>query len=113
MGALTFGTRFRASPRVPPSYSLKGGLGLLNGYVLDSETSDKGREMRLVRALLDTNRQPKIGTFKGLGIDGNTAFVVTNPLGNHPVGKVRSIVVKLTGCHVRVSFCIAYIMMSL
>ena len=90
IGALTFGTRFTTtvSSNVAPTYHLSGGLGLLrNGWILDANLSDRGREVRLIRALLDTRHLPFIGTPKGLGVDANTALVVTNPL-TSPVGQV-------------------------
>ena len=89
IGALTSGTRFTTnSAPVTPSYHLSGGLGFLSlGWILDANLSDRGREVRLIRALLDTRHVPIIGTNKGLGVDANTALVVTNPL-TSPVGLV-------------------------
>lgn len=48
-------------------------------YAVDSQISEKGREVRLIRTLLQT------GNSKGIGVDANTALVVTNPLSS-PVG---------------------------
>lgn len=71
------------------SYSPAGGLGLLGGYVLDSRFSELGREGRMIRLLQDTRSLPLIGVTKGIGIDDNTALVVSNSL-TRPVGKVSS-----------------------
>lgn len=79
------GTRFISFPRIPFSFRKEGGLGLLNvDYVIESHLSEKGREVRLMRTLLESD------VSKGLGIDENTALVITNPL-SRPVGKVYNI----------------------
>ncbi len=84
ISALTTGTRFIAFPRVPLSIRREGGLGLLDiDYVIESQLSEKGREVRLMRTLLDSEIS------RGLGIDENTVLVVNNPL-SRPVGTVRS-----------------------
>jgi len=91
MNALVLGTKFEKSlsgTRSPLVYNKSGGLGFLKNYVLDSHLSDQGREMRLIRTLLDSKDLPNIGTEKGLGIDENTALVVSNPL-SQPIGKVN------------------------
>ena len=87
MGALLAGTSIYSWPNFPPVYRLAGGLGLIKGFLLDSDLSERGREIRLIRALLDTKDSP-YGTARGLGIDQNTALVVADPLGPRPIGKV-------------------------
>lgn len=88
IGALMMGTSFSYWPKTPPVYSSQGGLGLLKGYVIDSELSERGRELRLIRAVLDQMERPD-GVPRGLGIDTNTALVVnTQPLSCSPVGQV-------------------------
>ena len=90
MNALVLGTKFKQEfngSQSPLVYTKIGGLGFLNNYVLDSHFSEKGRELRLIRTLLESRDLPGIGTPKGLGIDENTALVITNPLTN-PVAKV-------------------------
>lgn len=82
ISALVTGTRFFSFPRVPFTFSRKGGLGLLNiDYVVESRLSEKGREVRLMRTLLES------GISQGIGVDENTAFVVNDPL-SRPVGNV-------------------------
>ncbi|KZS13199.1 Uncharacterized protein APZ42_021629 [Daphnia magna] len=82
VAALLTGTLFISSPRVPFSFRKAGGLALIDtDYVFDSQLSEKGREVRLIRTLLDSN------VSRGLGIDENTAVIVSNPL-LQPVGKV-------------------------
>jgi cyanophycinase len=68
------------------SYDPQGGLGLISGYVLDSRFSELGREGRLTKVLHET-RNLTTGATKGIGIDENTALVVTNVF-IQPVGKV-------------------------
>lgn len=90
MNALVLGTAYQESftgKQFPLAYSKYGGLGFLNNYVMDSHFSEKGREMRLIRTLLDSKDLPDIGTPKGLGVDENTALVISNPL-SKPVGQV-------------------------
>lgn len=82
ISALVTGTRFFSFPRIPLIINKNGGLGLLNvDYALESQLSDNGREVRLIRTLLDTD------VFKGIGVDGNTALIVADPL-TRPVGTV-------------------------
>lgn len=78
-------------PQAPLQYSTSGGLGLLDGYVIDSRLSEKGREIRLLRTLLETRNIPDIGVPKGFGIDENTAFFVSNPF-TRPIGKVIGLI---------------------
>lgn len=79
-----------SSPQAPLQFDANGGLGFLDSYVIDSHFSEKGREIRLMRTLLETRNIPDIGVNKGFGIDENTAFFVSNPL-TRPVGKVSLI----------------------
>lgn len=91
MNALVLGTKFeKAFPGNPSPlvYSKTGGLGFLKHYVLDSHFSERGREMRLIRTTLDSKDLPVIGTSKGLGVDENTALLISNPL-SKPIGKVK------------------------
>lgn len=82
ISALVSGTRFFSFPRVPLTLSRKGGIGLLNiDHVVDSRLSEKGREVRLMRTLLDSDIS------RGIGVDENTAFILNNPL-TRPVGNV-------------------------
>lgn len=74
--------------QAPLQFSTKGGLGLLEGYVIDSHLSEKGREIRLIRTVLETRNIPDIGVTKGLGVDENTAFFVSAPF-TRPIGKVK------------------------
>ncbi|XP_057371028.1 cyanophycinase-like [Daphnia carinata] len=99
INALVQGTKYQRSfsgKQFPLAYCKHGGLGFLNNYVLDSHFSDQGREMRLIRTLLDSRDLPYIGTPKGLGVDENTALVISNPL-SKPVGKVITAEVSLSG----------------
>lgn len=92
MNALLMGTDLMKNftgTTSPLIFSQTGGLGFLNGYVFDNNFSEKGREMRLIRTILETKNLPTIGTFKGIGVDENTALIVTNPTTN-PVGKVNN-----------------------
>lgn len=92
LAALTQGTRYFYWPRaarVALTFNPTGGLGLLHNYVLDSQTSELGREGRLLRLAQIAKSLPVVGgVYKGLGVDRNTAFVVTNPSSTTPVGKV-------------------------
>lgn len=70
------------------NYSPQGGLGLFSdSYVVDTRFSELGREGRLIRLLQDTRHLPVIGATRGIGIDEDTALVVTNSL-TKPVAKV-------------------------
>ena len=51
--------------------------------MIESHLSEKGREVRTIRTLLESN------TSRGIGIDENVALFVNNPL-SLPVGKVRN-----------------------
>ncbi|XP_046437429.1 cyanophycinase-like [Daphnia pulex] len=99
MNALVLGTKFeKAFPGNPSPlvYSKTGGLGFLKHYVLDSHFSERGREMRLIRTTLDSKDLPVIGTSKGLGVDENTALLISNPL-SKPIGKVITDAVSVSG----------------
>nr|XP_032813801.1 cyanophycinase-like [Petromyzon marinus] len=57
-------------------YDPKGGLGTIHGVVVDSHFSERGREGRLARLLWDTRDQPH-GAARGIGVDEDTALVIT------------------------------------
>lgn len=82
------GTRFVSFPRTPFSFRKEGGLNLLNvDYVIESQLSEKGREVRLMRTLVESD------TPKGLGVDENAALIVKSPL-TRPVAKVYKYLVS-------------------
>ncbi|EFX76327.1 hypothetical protein DAPPUDRAFT_306257 [Daphnia pulex] len=84
ISALVTGTRFVSFSRIPFSFRKEGGLNLLNvDYVIESQLSEKGREVRLLRTLVESD------TPKGLGVDENAALIVKNPL-TRPVAKVMT-----------------------
>ncbi|XP_064611801.1 cyanophycinase-like [Liolophura sinensis] len=58
-------------------YDPHGGLGFLDGYVLDTHFSERGREGRLLRLLSDTQYE-QYGTALGFGVDESTALVITH-----------------------------------
>ncbi|KAL5005981.1 hypothetical protein ScPMuIL_017139 [Solemya velum] len=58
-------------------YEPRGGLGFIDGYLLDQHFSQRGREGRLIRLLADTRSGP-LGTNRGVGVDENTALVITH-----------------------------------
>ncbi|KAL3863803.1 hypothetical protein ACJMK2_005535 [Sinanodonta woodiana] len=68
-------------------YEKIGGIGLFHGYVLDSHFSERGREGRLIRLLWDTRRL-SLGTNYALGVDENTALVITHDGTSQASGKV-------------------------
>ncbi|KAI9564893.1 hypothetical protein GHT06_008634 [Daphnia sinensis] len=91
ISALVSGTRFISFPRMPYSIRKEGGLALLNSdYVIESHLSEKGREVRLMRTLLESDIS------RGFGVDENTALVVNNPL-SKPVGQVITAPLAVTG----------------
>ncbi|XP_046649989.1 cyanophycinase-like [Daphnia pulicaria] len=91
ISSLLAGTRFFSSPRDQFLFRKEGGLALLNmDYVIDSHLSEKGREMRTIRTLLESN------ITRGIGVDENTALVVNNPLAM-PVGKVVTALGVISG----------------
>ncbi|XP_063397536.1 cyanophycinase-like isoform X1 [Mytilus trossulus] len=77
--ALQFGTYdgSEVSDRDYQLYDKDGGLGLLDGFIIDAHFSDRGREGRLIRLLSDTHHLHH-GTDWGFGIDEDTAMVITN-----------------------------------
>lgn len=83
ISSLVIGSRyFYSFPRVPLSLRKKGGLNLLElTTIIESQLSEKGREVRLMRALLDS------GIPRGIGVDENTALVISNPF-VRPIGEV-------------------------
>ncbi|KAL4236965.1 hypothetical protein ACF0H5_005349 [Mactra antiquata] len=68
-------------------YGTLGGLGFMKGYVLDSHFAQRGREGRMIRMLSDTKALAK-GTSYGIGVDENTAVVVTHADTNTSKGEV-------------------------
>lgn len=75
-------SNFYSFPRTPLSLRKKGGLNLLNlTTIIESQLSEKGREVRLMRALVDS------AIPRGIGIDENTALVIRNPF-SRPIGQV-------------------------
>jgi len=56
------------------TYDDRGGLGFLDGVVIDAHFSEKEREARLTRLVSDTRGEDK-GAVRGLGLDENTALV--------------------------------------
>ncbi|CAG2189209.1 cphB [Mytilus edulis] len=77
--ALQFGTYegSEVSDRDYQLYDKDGGVGLLDGFIIDAHFSDRGREGRLIRLLSDTHHLHH-GTDWGFGIDEDTAMVITN-----------------------------------
>ncbi|XP_061407642.1 cyanophycinase-like [Lethenteron reissneri] len=57
-------------------YDSEGGLGTIHGVVVDSHFSERGREGRLARLLWDTRDKPH-GAARGIGVDEDTALVIT------------------------------------
>ncbi|TRY73597.1 hypothetical protein TCAL_03345 [Tigriopus californicus] len=60
-------------------YDQNGGFGLAKDLVIDTHFSQRGREGRMIRLLSDTRNQDH-GTEFGVGIDENTAFIITSDL---------------------------------
>lgn len=87
VSSLVIGSReFYSFPRKPLAVNKKGGLNLLNlTMIIESGLSENGREVRLMRALIDS------GIPRGIGVDENTALVVTNPF-TRPVGEVIQVI---------------------
>ena len=69
------------------SYDPDGGIKIFNDYVLDPHFSEMGREARLIKLLQETRDMPITGTTKGIGVDENTALVVSD-LYTRPIGTV-------------------------
>ncbi|ELT90727.1 hypothetical protein CAPTEDRAFT_193384 [Capitella teleta] len=57
-------------------YEPGGGIGLLDSHIVDSHYSERGREGRLARLVWDTRNLPN-GVQFGIGVDEDTAFVIT------------------------------------
>ncbi|KAH3786892.1 cyanophycinase-like [Dreissena polymorpha] len=74
----------RAEPNI---YLTFGGLGFLKGYLLDSHFAQRGREGRLIRFVADTRMLGK-GTNRAIGVDENTALVVTHADDTRSSGQV-------------------------
>lgn len=68
-------------------YSSLGGLGFMKGYVLDTHFSQRGREGRMIRMLSDTMSLAR-GSSNGIGVDENTALVVTQADTEQATGEV-------------------------
>ncbi|KAJ8311278.1 hypothetical protein KUTeg_011173 [Tegillarca granosa] len=58
-------------------YHPYGGIGMLDKFVLDSHFSQRGREGRMIALLAETVDKP-LGSPFGIGIDENTALVITH-----------------------------------
>ncbi|KAH3786890.1 cyanophycinase-like [Dreissena polymorpha] len=89
---LVFGSYADIDPMIPPDiepniYLTSGGLGFMKGYVLDSHFAQRGREGRMIRLLADTRMLGK-GTNRAIGVDENTALVVTHADTNQSSGLV-------------------------
>ena len=56
------------------TYDALGGMGFMQGVVIDAHFTKKGRQGRLWTVVLDT-RHLKNGAGRGLGVDENTALV--------------------------------------
>ncbi|KAK7094812.1 cyanophycinase-like [Littorina saxatilis] len=69
------------------TYNPDGGLGFLEGYVIDTHFANRGREGRMIRLLSDTYTLSR-GTRRGVGIDENTALVVTHASTSNGRGQV-------------------------
>ncbi|XP_011440861.3 cyanophycinase [Magallana gigas] len=67
-------------------YNPSGGLGFLDGFIIDAHFSERGREGRLAVLLDETRRQFHIS--RGFGVDENTALVVTHAESDAITGKV-------------------------
>lgn len=88
VSALVLGSKnFYSYPRTPVTYSKLGGLGFLSTPpVIESRLSEAGREVRLMRVLLES------GNTLGLGVDENTALVITALL-TKPIATVISFMI--------------------
>jgi len=86
-GSFPYGTENSSSDLV---YDPFGGLGMLFDFVLDSHFSERGREGRLVRLIADTRSSPR-GVQYGIGIDEDTALVITDADTAQAVGEVIGI----------------------
>merc|ERR1719500_302790 len=72
--ALAYGAMASSTPQDNLTYDPLGGLGFLNGVVIDAHFSEKEREARLTRLVSDT-RNLERGAMKGVGLDEDTALV--------------------------------------
>ncbi|XP_071090907.1 cyanophycinase-like [Haliotis cracherodii] len=85
--ALTYGAHETSSDRNALTYRQHGGIGIYDGYILDTFRSSHGREGRLIRLLSDTQHLPH-GVLYGIGVDPNTALVVTEARTSNEIGEV-------------------------
>jgi cyanophycinase len=58
-------------------YDPEGGINIMYDYVLDMHFSERGREGRLIRLLSDTRSLAR-GAVYGIGVDEDTALVITS-----------------------------------
>jgi len=72
--ALVYGAMPSSTPQDNLTYDPLGGLGFLDGVIIDAHFSEKEREARLIKLVADTRGQDK-GATKGLGLDEDTALV--------------------------------------
>merc|ERR1711892_752582 len=72
--ALVYGAMPSSTPQDNLTYDPLGGLGFLDGVIIDAHFSEKEREARLIKLVADTRGQDK-GATKGLGLDEGTALV--------------------------------------
>ncbi|XP_050400418.1 cyanophycinase [Patella vulgata] len=75
--ALRYGAHTSSSHSDDLVYNQHGGTGLFDGYILDTHFGNRGREGRLIRLLSDT-RHLSNGVDYGIGVDENTALVITH-----------------------------------
>lgn len=71
-------------------YDPDGGILMLNKFIIDSHFSERGREGRLVRLIWDT-KDKKQGVQFGIGVDEDTAIVITDADTTMAVGQVIGI----------------------
>ncbi|XP_062601136.1 cyanophycinase-like [Saccostrea cucullata] len=86
--ALRYGVHTSYSDKRPHDlvYNPRGGLGFLDGFIIDAHFSERGREGRLAVLLDETRRSSHIS--RGFGVDENTALVVTHAESDAITGKV-------------------------
>merc|ERR1711970_1449569 len=72
--ALAYGATASSTVQDNLTYDPQGGLGFLDGVVIDAHFSEKELEARLTRLVADTRGETK-GATRGLGLDEDTALV--------------------------------------
>jgi len=72
--ALVYGAMTSSDDPNNLTYDPLGGLGFLEGVIIDAHFSRRGREGRLTRLVADTMMEQN-GAMRGLGLDEDTAFV--------------------------------------